>query len=422
MKLLNHTSKYLFILLLPLLTIWAVIFYYALLDEIYDSLDDGLENQKVLLLQDFAAGRPIETPERFDKQNHRITQISAEEFKEAEDDFRDSLMYMQNEQEFEPVRIYESAFRLGDKYYRLQIATSMVEEDDLIKSVIKYLIILYLLLLASIILLNNIVLRKVWKPFYSLIAQLKQFRIEKENAIQTHDSNVEEFQLLNATVAQLTHKSRESYINQKQFIENAAHELQTPLAISINKLELFSEKHPLSDDQLAEIGSVLDNLNRLTRLNKSLLLLSKIENKQFLELERVDFNELLQQLASDFEDLLQHKQIRFTVKSSAPLQYSLNAGLATILVTNLLKNAIVHGKKESEIQASISYNQITISNTGTAKALNTNDVFTRFKKQNPDSRSTGLGLAIAKAIADRYHLQLQYHFDGQHHFTLAFPI
>ena len=50
MKLLNKTTYYFSILLLPLITVWAFVFYYAMLDEIYDSLDDGLENQKDVLI------------------------------------------------------------------------------------------------------------------------------------------------------------------------------------------------------------------------------------------------------------------------------------------------------------------------------------------------------------------------------------
>jgi len=177
MKLLNYTSKYLFILLLPLITIWAVIFYYALLDEIYDSLDDGLENQKVLIVQRLHTDKTVPENLDFNRGNHTIKKISKKEYNKFDDNFKDTLMYMQNEEEFEPVRIYESTFKKNENYYKIKIITSMVEEDDLIKNLITYLVVLYLVMLISIVLLNNIVLRKIWKPFYSLISQLKKFRI-----------------------------------------------------------------------------------------------------------------------------------------------------------------------------------------------------------------------------------------------------
>lgn len=421
MKLLNYTSKYFLILLLPLITIWAVIFYYALLDEIYDSLDDGLENQKVLILKHLDAEDKLAQNQDFSRGNHIITRISKEEYQTFEDRYRDTLMYMQNEEDFEPVRFYESGFEKNGNYYKVKIVTSMVEEDDLIGNLATYLTILYLLMLLSIVLLNNFILRKTWQPFYSLMFQLKNFRIEKDTTLNIKKTNIEEFELLNTTMQRLTEKSRKSYLNQKHFIENASHELQTPLAISINKLELFSEDNSLTEAQTKDIGFVLDNLNRLTRLNKSLLLLSKIENQQFLEEEEVDFTKLTMDIIEDFDDLLQHKQISINWRAKQRLVHFMNKDLARVLLTNLIKNAIVHGKRNEQLSLEISSDSIVISNFSKSGELNSTDLFQRFKKLNSDNRSTGLGLAIAKAITQRYALQLLYNFSATHNFTITFP-
>lgn len=420
MKLLNYTSKYLLILLVPIITIWAVIFYYALLDEIYDSLDDGLENQKAMILErPELMGSAFEN-HNFKKGNHVITKIDKQEYHDFEESYRDSLMYMQNEKDYEPVRVYESTFKEDNAFYKIKIITSMVEEDDLIKNLATYLIILYLLMLISIILLNNIILRKIWKPFYHLIEQLKRFRIENEVALKVSETNIDEFGLLNQTMERLTEKSRQSYLNQKHFIENASHELQTPLAISINKLELFSEKNQLNEEQLKDIGFVLDNLARLTRLNKSLLLLSKIENQQFVAEESVNFVHLVHHISQDFEDLLQHKKMTLNVAVKSELIYKMNKDLAIILLTNLIKNAIIHGIKAGTITIEISDKLLMISNYGIVKPLDSNNLFSRFKKMNTDSRSTGLGLAIAKAITQKYQLKLSYTYNETHNFLLQF--
>ena len=273
MKLLNYTTKYVSLLLLPLITIWAIAFYYAMLDEIYDSLDDGLENHKILLIKRANENPAILNNTDFNKHVYTFKSISENEYLDFNDSYRDTLMYMYNEDDFEPVRIFESKLKHDLGFYKVKIITSMIEEDDLISDMFKYLISLYVLLLVSILFLNNILLKKIWKPFYYSISQLKNFKIEKENKIITKPSSIDEFQLLNDTITKLIKKSSDSYIEQKHFIENASHELQTPLAISINKLELFLENHPLNKDQTKSLASILDNLNRLTRLNKSLLLL-----------------------------------------------------------------------------------------------------------------------------------------------------
>lgn len=407
--------------MLPLITIWAVLFYYAMLDEIYDSLDDGLENQKILILQHSESLEAAFSNQDFTKGNHLITKIDKKEYSKFEENYRDTSMYMLNEEDYEPVRIYESTFKEDGEYFKIKIITSMVEEDDLIKNLATYLIVLYLLMLISIIVLNNITLRKIWKPFNNLISQLKTYRIEKEVTLKIEKTNIEEFQLLNQTMEQLTEKSRTSYLNQKHFIENASHELQTPLAISINKLELFSEKNDLNDDQLKDIGFVLDNLGRLTRLNKSLLLLSKIENQQFLEEENVKFDELVDGIAVDFEDLLQHKGMKLNIEHKHSLAYKMNKDLAIILLTNLFKNSIVHGLKNQTIDVQISENELMVSNFGLPTELDSNNLFSRFKKMNTDAKSTGLGLAIAKAITQKYNLKLSYNYTHKHNFVIRFP-
>jgi len=421
MKLFNHTSKYLSLLLLPLITFWAIAFYYAMLDEIYDSLDDGLENQKILLLARAKEDPSILKHNDFDKHVYSFKPISKHTYKNFKSNYRDTLMYMYNEDDYEPVRIFESTLKQNESYYKLKIITSMVEEDDLIQDLVQYLIGLYILLVISILLLNNILLIKIWKPFYHSIAQLKNFKIEKGDTITTQPTSIDEFKLLNETITKLIRKSSDSFIEQKQFIENASHELQTPLAISINKLELFLENNIMSKQQTKELASILDNMDRLTRLNRSLLLLSKIENEQFYTEEQVNFSELTITLIEDFKDLALHKNTTLNFTENSAFHVNINRDLAQILLTNLIKNAIVHSKPNSEISMKVFSNSWVISNYSIEKTLDENLLFTRFKKTVSNKKSTGLGLPIAKAIAKKYGLQLSYYFDGLHNFKISLP-
>jgi len=420
MKLLNYTSKYLALILLLLITIWAVLFYYAMLDEIYDSLDDGLENQKLLMVKRAAEDPSIlaQDDPNFEKHVYNFTSISKQTFSEFEESYRDTSMYMLNEKDYEPVRIYESAVEYNADYYKLMIITSMVEEDDLVKDLALYLIGLYIILVASILLLNNLLLKRIWKPFYGLISQLRDFKIEKNTPVILPETNIEEFNLLNATVDKLIKKSTDSYMAQKHFIENASHELQTPLAISINKLELFLENNDLNENQLGDIATVLDNLGRLTRLNKSLILLSKIENHQFENEQQVDFSRLTQSIIADFKDLADHKKIQLVIQSDGIFKFKMNEDLAIILLTNLIKNALVHGKKNNAVTIEIQSGSWQISNAGIDQELDKQSLFTRFKNSSSLKRSTGLGLAITKVITDKYGLTLDYQYKNAHNFKI----
>lgn len=401
MKLLNHTTKYFAFLLIVLISIWAVIFYVAMLDEIYDSLDDGLENQKMLIIQEAKRDSTLLNTLDFGIGNFTIKKTSFDENGKFRNSYRDTLMYRQNEKENEPVRILESVFERKGAFYKIKLITSMVEEDDQIENLIMYLAVLYLVLVASIVLLNNLILKKVWQPFYDLIGQLREFRIESDVPIEPAPTNIDEFGLLNQSVERLTKKSRDSYVAQKEFIENAAHELQTPLAIAMNNLELLLEKNGLTMEQSREVGAVLDNLGRLARLNRSLLLLSKIDNQQFVEEETIDFNGLIERTVNDFGDFAAHRNIGLKVVSNYDLHHRMNKDLAAVLITNLIKNAIVHGAEGRPVEVVIEADSVSVRNFSGDVPLDRAQLFKRFKKKSPDKGSTGLGLAISKAIADK---------------------
>ena len=420
MKLLSYTTRYFAGLLLLALSVFTTIFYFQMLDEIYDSLDDGLQNQKILVINKAKKNPEILNKNKFDDGYYTIHPVKYHQIKETKEVYRDTLMYMLNEKDYEPVRLLETVFMQEGNYYKLKVITSMVEEDDLIEDLLYSILFLYLGLVLCILVLNNFILKRLWKPFYSLLNKLKNFNIEKQESITFEETNIQEFKLLNRNIDRLLKKSIDSFKAQQQFIENASHELQTPLAISINKLELLAENEKLSEQQMLTLAVTLDNLERMTRLNKSLLLLSKIENKQFIEEENIQINEILDEISIGFSDLLEHKNLKIKKIFEEDISVKMNKDLAIILFTNLIKNAILHSEKNSEIELKISSNKTIINNISSTPKLDEEKLYTRFYKTGKQKNSTGLGLAIAKAITDKYALSLTYHYNNKHNFTVTF--
>ncbi|MCR5863149.1 hypothetical protein LRS05_13890 [Flavobacterium sp. J372] len=138
------------------------------------------------------------------------------------------------------------------------------------------------------------------ETFYNILQNLQYYKPGKGNLPETAHTNITEFNHLAQEINDLLYRNEQVYISQKQFIENASHELQTPLAISLNRLELFASNHNLDEQQMQEISKISDSLSRLVRLNKSLLMLSKIENRQFADTEEIDINQLTKQLIGRF--------------------------------------------------------------------------------------------------------------------------
>lgn len=420
MKLLNHTSAYFALILLIVISGWAAVFYYSMLDEIYDSIDDGLDNQKGLVIQKASSDTTVLRKNNFEESDYAISEIPAADAINFQDTYVDTMMYMQNEKSDEPVRLLRTVFLQNGKYYRLQVATSMVEEDDLIKQLFYSVLWLYLGLVITIILFNNFLLKKIWHPFYQLLKQLKKFRLDKPEPITPVKTSVDEFRLLNETVDKMLKRSMEIYNSQKDFIENASHELQTPLAISINKLEALAENNQLPDSQLQLLASAMDNLERLTRLNKSLLLLSKIENKQFAGTTNVNINQLTQKIIADFSDQITYSDLQPKIIEEERCIQHMNADLASILITNLIKNAIIHNKPGGFVSVTIWKDSFEVANSGNEQSLDEQKIFSRFHSGQPSQTSSGLGLSIVKAITDLYHFRTVYRYDQQHAITINF--
>ena len=419
MKLLNLTTLYLAGLLFILLTLWAVIFYFQMLDEIYDSLDDGLENQKILIMEQAGMDPSILDRPAFNEGAYIVQKVELDQFRNFRETYRDTLMYMQNEADFEPVRLLESVFEQDGSYYKIKVITSMVEEDDLVKELLISLLLLYLGLIGSILIMNNLLLKKIWNPFYILLGQLRSTKIQDKKKPEFISSRVEEFNHLSQGMTKFISQAQERYQNQKEFIENSSHEMQTPLAIAINNLEQLAESSGLKKTQMELIEKTLNKLESLTRFNKSLLLLSKIKNHQFLEFEKVDINAVIKNSVEDFLDIAQHKDLVIEVNEISVLKFEMNKELAEILFTNLLKNAITYSPINNIIYIEILPKSIRISNVGD-KPLDPARLFNRFGTFYASTSSNGLGLAIVKAIADIYSIKVTYSFDHFHHFKIDF--
>ncbi|AWW28689.1 sensor histidine kinase [Echinicola strongylocentroti] len=423
MKLLNQSLTYLSISILLIVSLWSVVFYVNMLDEIYDSIDDGLANYKLLIINKAAEDSTIFSKNEFGESNYALWPIDKSEALQVKDSYKDTLMYMLDEDDKEPVRMLTTAFEHEGQYYKLEVISSMVEEDDLIEDMFWAIFWLYLLLIISILFVNNIILKKVWRPFYSFLEQIKAFRVNKASPLPTMETRTKEFLELKRSCDQLINHTLDAYANQKQFTENAAHELQTPLAIITSKLELLLEQNSMENADAAIAAEVLQITARLTQLNKSLLLLSKIENKQFFDNQAISFKELVEQSMIDFEDFASFKEVLVKMEASQEVTVTMDRMLASTMINNLIKNAIIHNQAGGEVIIQLQQGKLIIHNTATDGSLDAAQIFKRFYKNGQSQQNTGLGLSIVEAICHLYGFGISYqHIEGKHGFCVDFGV
>ncbi|WP_270089887.1 sensor histidine kinase [Sphingobacterium sp. SYP-B4668] len=416
MRLLNLTMLYLSGALLLILSVWAIVFYVDMMDEVYDSLDDGLENHKMLIIHRAKEDQMVYQKKDFAESNYRLTPVDPEVAINGFETYSDTSMYMVNEEDFEIVRMLTTYFQDNDgQYYKLQVISSMVEEDDLISSLLYSIITLFVVVLVSIFVINKLILSRVWRPFYQLKNELSRFKLGKDNSFMAPQTSVVEFKELNLAIDKLLKENTEVYDKQKSFIENASHELQTPLAISQSKVEMLLPDFEENEKVLNQLSDILVQLDRMKRLNKTLLLLTKIENRQFREYASIDFNLLWKDQIEAFKELLQHKSIAIHIEEKGQLSCQFNPDLAAMLVSNLLKNAMVHNVYGGLIKVCVGENRFTIANTGNNSALDAKSIFDRFYKDVENQQSTGLGLAIVKSIVEQEQGKVVYQYQNDMH-------
>tara|TARA_R110000868_G_scaffold83515_4_gene235701 strand:- start:18742 stop:20016 length:1275 start_codon:yes stop_codon:yes gene_type:complete len=420
MKLVNHTLWILSVILFTTVGLWAFLFYSQLLNQIKATIDEGLTNHKIAIIDNLKDESNIDQQNDFLGKSYSIKNVSEDYALKVIDSYKDTLIFSNLKNSTYEARLLTTAFVSTDgKFYEMKVLSHELNKNNLIKKIITSLLWLFLFLFISGVLVNRFVLNKTWKPFYELLAYLNEFRLDNNTSKELAKTNIKEFSLLNNSVQKLLHTNAVIFNSQKQFIENASHELQTPLAIGINKLELLAHDPSLSSEQIEKIGDIIGSFQRLSGLNKSLLLLSKIENKQFINREQLNFNDILKKIFQDFSDYSDYQKIKIRYIKSGDWHFNMNKNLAEMLFVNLIKNAIIHNKKEGEITIQLDDDYITIQNTSNIPEIAADKLFVRFNKNANNNNSTGLGLAIIKAIADVSDLAISYSYTGKHCFRIS---
>ena len=422
MKLLSYTYRKLALLLFLLMAVWGVLFYYAIIDEVVDETDDTLENYGEILMESALHDPSILETEGSLMSFYKFTPISEEEGRHYRQVFYDATVYIELEDEDEPVRVMCTAFRMPDgQYYELKLMISILERDDIVEAMLWYLGALFLLFLICTSIGIQLVLKGVFRPLHRLLDWLHCIQPGKEVPPLDNPTKIREFRQLSDAALDMGNRSYKAYEEQKQFIENASHELQTPLAIVRGKVELLAESEGMTEQQMEQLDEIYATLGRAVKLNKSLLLLSRIENGQYTEMEDVSVDEILDELLPDLMDIYEHKQVRLIRKrEEQPFIIRCNHSLAQILVSNLVKNSLLHNREGGELQVLTTPTSLVIKNTGDVP-LDGEKLFRRFYHGMDGKKdSTGLGLAIARSIALSSSLKLTYEWqDGMHTFRLV---
>jgi signal transduction histidine kinase len=408
--------------LLPLMAVWGALFYFTMVDEIRDEADDALEDYSAMIISRILSGE--ELPQGNDGSNNSFEVRAVDSNYAATHphlSYRDENIYIPDKREQEPARVLTSIFSDAEgQFYELMVMTPTFEKNDLFEAVLAWIVVLYVALLFIVLVVTMIIFRRSLQPLYDLLHWLDAYRPGGRPQSVPNKSDVEEFRRLNVALQQAVDRSEELFERQSQFIGNASHELQTPLAIIGNRVEWLLDSPSITEEEAGELFKIQKTLSRAVRLNKTLLLLTKIDNGQFPESVEVDIVTALEEGVESYGDVYAAREVNFTHNLPAELKVTMNESLASTLISNLVKNAYVHTPQGGYAHIEIVGRTLRVSNTG-SEPLDKEHIFERFYQAARKEGSTGLGLALVAAVCRYYNLRLEYFFaDGKHHFEVEF--
>jgi signal transduction histidine kinase len=418
MKLFTRYNRINVIASILIFLIGCVAFYFVISYVLVRQLDKTLHNEQTEILQYSKEHNAL--PEILNTTDQQIVFEPTTKLLQKPK-YASYKLWDEKDKDMEWVRNLTFTVNLSDKIFKVTVTKSQMETEDLLTLILYVAISMVALIIIANFIINRMVLQKLWQPFYATIGSIEQYQLSKKTATQLPDTTVDEFNLLNNSFNSMAKKVEHEYEMLKEFTGNAAHEMQTPLAVISNNIEALMQDELVLKNQHQVIAIIEQSVSRLSRLNQSLLLLTKIENHRFELNEVVKWDTLLTQKLAELAELLTAQKLQITI-DTIPVTTLFHHHLADIIISNLLNNAIRYNVANGSISIQLHINQLTISNTSLMPSLDTEKIGSRFYRHSatkPDGN--GLGLSIIKQICDVAGYQFIYTYEqSQHHFAIVF--
>lgn len=416
MKLASHYNRVSILVTLSVLSVGAIIYFFAINNIAEKLLDNHLSEEVSELLGYINAKQKLPNQADFDDDQTKVFKINRQQVPTR---FFDTVYYNPKKFSERSGRAVEGKLSFKGESYKFIIIISSESAEYLVQMIGIITLLLMCGLFGVLFLANKYFLNGLWRPFYKMVANLKSFDLASPVKFSPADTRVTEFLELDAAVLSMANRVKSDYQNLKQFTENASHEMMTPLSVIKSKLDTLIQDDSLEQEQFDQINDIYSAAGKLSRLSQSLLLLVKIENNLITDVDELDMGQLIGEKIRQFQELSLSKAI---VTNSEPTlkMVKVSKYLVDILLNNLFSNAIRHNISGGTINIYLTEEQLTFQNTGAARPLAGDRIFDRFQKGN-NSEGAGLGLTIVKNICNTYNWTLQYEYKGGFHtFSIQF--
>ena len=319
-----------------------------------------------------------------------------------------------NDKEDGDLREIRFGVSAAGKYYLVRVDKPLEGTEALLQIIVAVTVAMIGLILLAGYIINRLLVRRLWDPFYKTIDKVRSYSLADQQLLKLDAVGIEEFALLNESINGLMERIHDDYTSLKDFTGQAAHEMQTPLAIIRTKLDMLMQNEVLLEKNAIHITDIERAVQRLSRLHQSLLLLTKVENRQFVLNEDVTLDVIIRDKCAEYAEMAESMSLAFDIDLQ-PTTLIFHQHLIEILVSNLLGNAIRYNINGGTIHISLHDRQLIIANTSFDQQLDTRKLFKRFYREQASQDGNGLGLSIVKQICELGTFAVSYSYENQRH-------
>lgn len=252
--------------------------------------------------------------------------------------------------------------------------------------------------------LSFVITRSITRPLEKLVDTMQKAS-SGDLTVRSGISEVDEVGFLAKSFDQMIAELEKTFSAQKQFINDASHDLRTPITIIKGHLEILGRfGQPTYEDFTETKALLLDELDRMSRMVSDLLLLARSEEPEFFNMREVDLKEFLDTIFRKASSMSAHN---WALGEVPKVKIEGDPHRLTQVFLNLMDNAIFHTPPEGYIrlsaEADSEWVRISVADTGVGiPEEDLERVFQRFyrvdKARSREHGGMGLGLAIVESI------------------------
>ena len=410
MKLLTRTSLNFISVCTVFFLLGSIVMYFSIKNIIQNDLESNLIQQKKKFISS------LEKDKIHELKSDLVFISKGEGFQDLT--FNDTVLIIDNQYVlFKNMQF--SCIKEGINY-RVNILKSQSQSDILIMKLVIVNIGFAMLFFLIVFYVNRHSIRSALKVFYSTINKLEGFQLNKPAPLKLDNAEVYEIKKLNNVFEKMSTQIKNDFDLQKEYTENVTHELQTPLSVISTKVDELMQSDNLNKEQMEQLAVLMETTNRLSKINKSLIFLTKIDNRFYSDKKKILINNLIDDKLCLFADIIDQRNIKIELDYKQDVYVEIDPNLAETILINLIKNAIIHNYNDGYIKILLVDNSLIISNSGDVPNFDKSSIFNRFTRNSVNSKSLGIGLSIVKRICDLYNFNIKYDYKDEHCFIINF--